>query len=92
MLMHVSPAKTVASMQEHVNTLQDALITQINRLLREGQNTISKNVVHARCAEPHGHLAARIQHHPHPSPSIRCSQRKKVTIDQNLEILWAGVN
>jgi exodeoxyribonuclease VII large subunit len=37
-LMHMSPAKTVASSQEHVTTLQVALATQINRLIRERQN------------------------------------------------------
>jgi exodeoxyribonuclease VII large subunit len=87
MLMHVSPATTVASMQEQVNTLQDASIRQINRLLREGQSTISKNVSMLDALNPlailqRGYSITRTL--PHRSVVRGVNQ---VTINQSLEIL-----
>ena len=87
MLMHVSPAKTVASMQDQVNALQDASIRQINRLLREGQTAISKNISMLDALNPmailkRGYSITRTL--PHRSVVRDVNQ---VGIDQNLEIL-----
>ena len=87
MLMHVSPAKTVASMQEQVNTLQDASIRQINRLLREGQTAISKNVSMLAALNPmailnRGYSITRTL----PDRSV-VRGAGQVSIDQHLEIL-----
>ena len=87
MLMHVSPAKTVASMQEQVNTLHDASIRQINRLLREGQTAISKNVSMLAALNPmailnRGYSITRTL----PDRSV-VRGAGQVSIDQHLEIL-----
>ena len=86
MLKHVSPAKAIASLQEQVSTLQDALAKQINRLIREGQDTILKNVSMLDALNPlailqRGYSITRTL----PDRSVVRSA-KKVTIDQNLEI------
>lgn len=87
MLMHVSPAKTAASMQKQVNTLQDASIRQINRLLREGQTAISKNVSMLAALNPmailnRGYSITRTL----PGRSV-VRGAAQVSLDQRLEIL-----
>lgn len=87
MLMHVSPAKTVASMQDQVNTLHQTSIRQINRLLREGQTAISKNISLLDALNPmailrRGYSITRTL----PDRSV-VRGVNQVTIDQNLEIL-----
>ncbi len=87
MLMHVSPAKTVVSMQEQVNGLQDASTRQINRLLLERQTAISKNVSVLDALNPmailrRGYSITRTL----PNRSVVRSVNQ-VTMDQNLEIL-----
>jgi len=87
MLMHVSPAKTVASNQEHVITYYDGLVTHINHLIREGQNTISRQLSMLDALNPlailqRGYSITRTL----PDRSV-VRNAKKVTIDQQLEIL-----
>jgi exodeoxyribonuclease VII large subunit len=87
MLMHVSPAKTVASMLEKVNTLQEASVGQINRLLREQQTTISKNISMLDALNPlailqRGYSITRTL----PGRSVVRSSNQ-VAMDQKLEIL-----
>jgi exodeoxyribonuclease VII large subunit len=87
MLMHVSPIKTVASMQERVISLQGALITHINQLVRQGKNTISQKVSMLDALNPkailqRGYSITRTI----PGRSVIHSANR-VTIDQNLEIL-----
>ncbi len=87
MLMHVSPANAAASLQEQVNTLRDASIRQIHRLLRERQNAISKNVSMLDALNPmailrRGYSITRTL----PDRSVVRSVNQ-VAVDQDLEIL-----
>ena len=87
MLMHVSPAKKVASMQAQVISLQEASIRQINHLHREWQTTISKNVSMLDALNPlailqRGYSITREL----PDRSVVRSVNQ-VAIDQHLEIL-----
>jgi exodeoxyribonuclease VII large subunit len=87
MLMHVSPAKTVASLQEHVITLHGSMVTHINQHIREGQTTIARQESMLDALNPmailrRGYSITRTL----PDRSAVRSV-KKVTIDQNLEIL-----
>ena len=87
MLMHVSPAKTVASMQEQIISLQKASITQINHLVREGQAAISKNISMLDALNPmailqRGYSITRTL----PDRSVVRSANQ-AAIDQHLEIL-----
>jgi len=87
MLMHVSPAKTVASMQEQATILQGALIAHINQLVRIGKNTISQNAAMLDALNPkailqRGYSITRTL----PDRSVIRSVNR-VSIDQNLEIL-----
>jgi exodeoxyribonuclease VII large subunit len=87
MLMHVSPAKTVASMQAQVITLQEASIRHIKHLHREWQTSISKNVSMLDALNPlailqRGYSVTRAL----PDRSVVRSVNQ-VAIDQHLEIL-----
>lgn len=87
MLMQVSPARTVASMQDQVNNLHQASIRQINRLLREGQTAITKNASMLDALNPmailqRGYSITRTL----PDRSV-VRGANQVNIDQNLEIL-----
>jgi exodeoxyribonuclease VII large subunit len=87
MLMQVSPARTVASMQDQVNILHQATIRQINRLLREGQTAMNKNASMLDALNPmailqRGYSITRTL----PDRSV-VSGANQVNIDQNLEIL-----
>jgi exodeoxyribonuclease VII large subunit len=87
MLMHVSPKTTVTSMQEQVNTLQDASIRQISHLLREGRTAIARNVSMLDALNPmailqRGYSITRAL----PDRSI-VRHANQVTLDQSLEIL-----
>jgi len=87
MLMHVSPARTVASMPDQVNNLHQASIRQINRLLREGQTAMNKNASMLDALNPmailqRGYSITRTL----PDRSV-VRGANQVNIDQNLEIL-----
>ncbi len=87
MLMHVSPANAVVSMQEQVNTLQGASIKQIHRLVRERQTAIFKNASMLDALNPmailrRGYSITRTL----PDRSV-VRGVNQVNVDQNLEIL-----
>lgn len=87
MLMQVSPAKKVVSMQKHITTLHDALVIHIHHLIREGQNTLVRQVSMLDALNPmailqRGYSITRTM----PDRSVVRSA-KKVKIDQQLEIL-----
>lgn len=87
MLMQVSPARTVASMQDQVNNLHQASIRQINRLLREGQTAMNKNASMLDALNPmailqRGYSITRTL----PDRSV-VRGANQVKVDQNLEIL-----
>ena len=87
MLMHASPAKTVASMQDQINALQDASIRQINRLLREGQTAMSKNISMLDALNPMAILKRGYSITRTLSDRFVVRDVNQVDIDQNLEIL-----
>ena len=87
MLMQMSPTKTVVSMQKHVTTLQDALVIHMHHFIREGQNSISRQVSMLDALNPmailqRGYSITRTM----PDRSV-VRNAKKVTINQQLEIL-----
>ena len=92
MLMHLSPAKTVASMQKQVITLHDAMVIHIQHLIQEGQNTLARQVSMLDALNPmailqRGYSITRTI----PDRSV-VRNAKKVSIDQQLEILLARGN
>lgn len=86
-LMHASPAKKVASMQEQVKALQAASIRQINGCLRERQTTISRNVSILDALNPMSilHRGYSITRTLPDRTVVR--RDNQVSIDQDLEIL-----
>ncbi|MBC2713371.1 MAG: exodeoxyribonuclease VII large subunit [Desulfosarcina sp.] len=87
MLFHVSPAKLVATMKDHVITRQRALFTRMSQMVRDRQTAISRNVSMLDALNPmailqRGYSITRTL----PDQSIVRSA-KKVKVDQHLEIL-----
>ena len=68
MLMHISPAKTVATMQEQVNTLQRCIDQTDQPSPPGGANHHFQKCFHARCAESHGNFAIVDTASPAPFP------------------------
>ncbi len=87
MLMHVSPATAVASMQAWVNTCQSELVRHMRRFIRDGQSAISSQAAMLDALNPmailqRGYSITRTL----PARSI-VRNPTMVTIDQQLEIL-----